>query len=73
MALSIHWMLSTDSVHRDMIDVRYQMILGITSIILTALEENRIEWSDLDEINTMQKHSKLNICELATQRCGTAS
>ena len=55
-------------IHRDMIDFGYQTILCITSVILTALEENRIEWTDSDDINAMRKQYILNSVSVNSQR-----
>ena len=55
-------------IHRDMIDFGYQTILGIISVILTALEGNRIEWTDSDDINAMQKQYILNLVSANSQR-----
>ena len=55
-------------IHRDMIDFGYPTILGITSVILTALEENRIEWTDPDDINAMRKQYILNWVSANSQR-----
>lgn len=42
-------------IQRDMIDFGFKIILCITSVILTALEENMIEWMDSDNIEVMRK------------------
>ena len=47
-------------IQQDMIDFGYQTILGITSVNLTTLEEKKIEWTDSDDINAMQKQYILN-------------
>ena len=54
-----------------MIDLGYQPILGITSVILIALEENRIEWMDSDDINFIRKQHILNSVSAYSQ-CSAA-
>ena len=46
--------------NRDMIDFGFQIILGITGVILIAIEENRVEWTDTGIIDAMRKQSILN-------------
>ena len=46
--------------HRDMIDFGFKIILGITGVILIALEENRVEWTNTNIIDAMRKQYILN-------------
>ena len=46
--------------HIDMIDFGFQVILGISGVILIALKENRVECTDTDIIDAISKQFLLN-------------
>ena len=53
-------------IDRDMINFRFQTILSFTSIICTALEENRVEWMNVDTTNAMRKQYILNSVSMSS-------
>ena len=51
-----------------MIDFGFQIILSITGVILIALGENRVEWTDTNIIDAMRKQFILNSVCTNSQR-----
>ena len=47
-------------IHKDIADFSYSTMLAINAVVLTAVEEGRADWTDLDGINTMRKQYLMN-------------